>query len=245
MSHWGELCASNVILLILLNLELNKNKIKNKRINKNELLNFGPLHIDLLSIIYGSLLGDCHGEKRKNGTGTRFSFYQEGSHEDYLLYLHKLISNLGYCNSNIPKIQTRLGNKGKLRKIIRFSTWTYDIFNPIYDKWYINKKKILPNDIDIYLTPLALAIWIMDDGGKLNNGLKIASNNFNYNEHLILINILKNKYNLDVSIIKSGYKNQYNLYFNTNSMSNLINIVKPYIHPSMKYKLITKLNPNF
>ena len=60
-----------------------------------------------------------------------------------------------------------------------------------------------------------------------------------------IINILKNKYNLDVSIIKSGYKNQYNLYFNTNSMSNLINIVKPYIHPSMKYKLITKLNPNF
>jgi LAGLIDADG DNA endonuclease family protein len=52
----------------------------------------GPHNKDVLSIIFGSLLGDSHGEKRLKGLGTRFSFSQEDSHVEYLLYLHKHIS---------------------------------------------------------------------------------------------------------------------------------------------------------
>jgi ubiquinol-cytochrome c reductase cytochrome b subunit len=76
----------------------------------------------ILEIIYGTLLGDGHAEKRKNGKGTRITFYQESSHDDYLLYLHSIVANLGYCNTNIPKIFTRLSKNGKIRKVIRFST---------------------------------------------------------------------------------------------------------------------------
>jgi ubiquinol-cytochrome c reductase cytochrome b subunit len=82
----------------------------------------GPYNNDIISIIYGSLLGDAFAERRKGGKGTRICFYQEGSHKDYLLYLHSLIANLGYCNTNIPKIKPRLGVNGKIRYIIRFST---------------------------------------------------------------------------------------------------------------------------
>ena len=80
----------------------------------------GPHNIDILSIIIGTLLGDGHAEKRANGT--RISFYQEGSHKDYLLWLHYLISQKGYCNSTEPKIQTRLGVNDKIRYVIRFKT---------------------------------------------------------------------------------------------------------------------------
>jgi len=79
----------------------------------------GPHNIDILSIIFGSLLGDAHAEKRRSGT--RFIFYQEGSHKEYLLFLHKIISELGYSNTKIPILTNRL-SKGKIRKIIRFST---------------------------------------------------------------------------------------------------------------------------
>ena len=88
--------------------------MKDKRI----LLRVGSI----IEIIYGSLLGDAHAERRKESKGTRITFYQEGSHDDYLLYLHSLIANLGFCNTNVPKITTRLSKNGKLRKIIRFST---------------------------------------------------------------------------------------------------------------------------
>jgi hypothetical protein len=40
------------------------------------------------------------------------------------------------------------------------------------------KKEIIPNNLDMYLTPLALAIWFMDDGSKSGKGAKIATNCF-------------------------------------------------------------------
>ena len=69
------------------------------------------------------------------------------------------------------------------------------------------------------------------------SGLKIATNNFSYEEVLFLADILRKKYNLKVSVLKSGVLSQYVLYISKSSMNNLIEIVKPYFHPSMYYKL--------
>lgn len=76
----------------------------------------------------------------------------------------------------------------------------------------------------------------MDDGGKINNSLKLATNSFKYNELLYLINILYNKYNIKATIHKTGRVNQYNIYILKESMPILAEIVKPHIIPSMKYK---------
>lgn len=247
MSHWGIVIfsASNVFNTYILiyyytnYINISDNNIIIKKSNKRSLNynKFNPLNIDILSIIYGSLLGDSHAEKRKQGKGTRISFYQENTHTDYLLYLHNLISSLGYCNETIPKITTRLGKNGKLRKIIRFHTWTYVGFNYIHNEWYKNNKKVLPKSIENYLTPLALSIWIMDDGSKASKGLKLCTNSFSYNEVLFLIEILYKKYKLKASIQKSGIKDQYVIYIWKESMPLLMSIVSPYIIPSMKYKL--------
>lgn len=235
MSHWGYFIALNILIIINILYCKLKDTEDIKLLNKlnKQLVTFTPLHSDMISIIFGSLLGDGHGEKRFKKT--RFSFYQEGSHNEYVLYLHNIISKLGYCSINIPTIKTRLGNKGKLRKIIRFHTWSLDQFNWIYDLWYLGKKRVLPINIEKYLTPLALAIWIMDDGGRIQDALKIATNNFTLKECVILKNILINKYKLKVSIQSAG-KNQYLIYIYKESIPLLYSIVKPYIIPSMKYK---------
>jgi ubiquinol-cytochrome c reductase cytochrome b subunit len=197
----------------------------------------GPHNKDVLSIIFGSLLGDAHGEKRLKGLGTRISFFQEDVHIEYLLYLHKMLSDLGYCNPKVPVATTRLGAKGKIRKIIRFSTWTYTSFNWIYDLWYKDKIKCVPECIGQYLTPLALAIWIMDDGAKVGKGLKFSSNSFTYNECLILVKTLNDNFNIKASIQSAGSNNQYIIYIWKESMNDLVNIVSPYIIPEMKYKI--------
>ena len=198
----------------------------------------GPHNIDVISVIFGSLLGDGDAEKRLKGVGTRISFFQEASHVDYLLYLHKFFSELGYCNYKMPVITTRLGVKGKVRKIIRFHTWTYTSFNWIHDLWYENNIKRVPECIGKYLTPLALAIWIMDDGSKIGNSLKLSTNTFTYNECLILIKALNDNFNIKATIQLTGGKDQYVIYILKQSMTNLREIISPYIIPSMKYKII-------
>jgi len=197
----------------------------------------GPHNIDILSILFGSLLGDGHAERRIKGNGTRISFYQEASHVSYLLWLHSLLAELGYCNSNKPNVRTRLGNKGIVRKVIRFSTWSYMSLNWVHDLWYVDKVKFVPSIIGKYLTPLALAIWIMDDGGKLGSGLKLATNSFSYSDCMLLTKVLYDNFKIKATIQKAGVPNQYHIYIWQESMSLLREIVLPYIHPSMKYKI--------
>lgn len=95
----------------------------------------------------------------------------------------------------------------------------------------------MPKCIDQYLTPLALAIWIMNDGAKVDKGLKLNTNYFSYNDCL-LFKALNNNFNIKASIQSTGKKDQYLIYIWTESMTDLINIVSPYIIPEMKYKLI-------
>lgn len=202
----------------------------------------GPHNIDVISILIGSLLGDATMEK--DGNGSRFAFYQEKSHGEYLLWLHKTLFELGYCTSVIPSISSRVGVNDNIRYYYRFRTFTYSSFNWIYDSFYLNNSnnkriKFVPSFIEEFLSPLALAVWIMDDGTKLKNkGIKFCTNSFTLQEVQFLANCLKNKYSFNTSIHKTGAINQYNIYITKESSLELAKIVKPYIHDTMLYKII-------
>lgn len=226
LNHFHDIC-----IMIMPLLTTGKNKIKG--INR-----IGPHDISIYSIIFGSLLGDAHAERRKGGVGTRISFYQESTHVTYLLWLHNQLASKGYCHENLPVITTRLGKKGVVRKIVRFHTWTYTSFNQIHDLWYIDNKKKVPECIGKYLTPLALAIWIMDDGAKVSKGLKLCTNSYTYSECLLLVRILYENFNLKATVQSAGVKNQYIIYIWKESIPVLRNIISPYIIPEMKYKII-------
>ena len=78
----------------------------------------------------------------------------------------------------------------------------------------------------------------MDDGTSFKNkGFKFSTNSFTLKEVQKLASILKTKYNLDTTIHKSGLNNQYNIYVPKTSFIFLREIVKPYFHPTMLYKL--------
>jgi ubiquinol-cytochrome c reductase cytochrome b subunit len=197
----------------------------------------GPHNLEILSIIYGTLLGDSHAERRVNGNGTRFSFYQEANHAEYLLWLYGKFANQGYCNPITPKIQTRLSKGGKLRNTIRFHTFTYSSFNYVHEDWYLNGAKIVPCNIENYLTPLALAVWIMDDGSRAGSGLKLSTNSFTFEDTTRLVIILNKLYGIKSSVQSAGHLNQYIIYIWSESMLKLRQLVKPYMVSSMFYKL--------
>lgn len=77
----------------------------------------------------------------------------------------------------------------------------------------------------------------MDDGSRINNTVRIATNCFSYEEIEFLSTVLYNKYNLKSNPQSSGKDKGYILYFSSSSMVDLSNIVKPFMLPSMYYKL--------
>ena len=106
------------------------------------------------------------------------------------MWLHNIVSNLGYCNPIEPKIQKRLGQKGVVRNVVRFNTWTYSSFNWIHELWYQDKIKVVPYNIGDYFTPIALAFWLMEGGFKSGSSLTLATNSFTFSECLQLVKVL-------------------------------------------------------
>src|SRR6267142_934072 len=68
-------------LLLITPISLNTNKPKVSRLISK--YRVGPHNKDIISIIFGSLLGEGQGEKRLLGVGTSFSFYQKSVHNNF------------------------------------------------------------------------------------------------------------------------------------------------------------------
>jgi ubiquinol-cytochrome c reductase cytochrome b subunit len=243
MSLWGALYKPQIyyIYLICLFLLLITPIYINKEFKINRckgISRIGPHDQIIISIIFGSLLANAQGQKGSFfWQGTKFYFCQKGVYVKYTFFLYLLLSEFGYCNSNLPLITTKLSNKGKIQKVIKFTTLNYTSFNWIYDLWYNNNIKHVPKSIEKYLTPLALAIWIMFSGGKVNKEFKINMFLFSYDDCLLLIKALKNNFNIKAYIQSSGNKDQYMICICKESMTNLKIIVSPFFIPYLKYKL--------
>ena len=97
--------------------------------------------------------------------------------------------------------------------------------------------KFVPLNIEEFLTPLALAIWFMDDGSSLGKGARIATNCFTLEEISFLCEVLKKKYDITATPCKSGANKGYIIYIHKKSMELFYAIIKPYLLTSMYYKL--------
>jgi hypothetical protein len=77
----------------------------------------------------------------------------------------------------------------------------------------------------------------MGDGSSLNKGAKIATNCFTFEEVNLLCKVLQNKYNIIATPNKCRKDKGYIIYIHTNSIELFSYIIKPYLLPSLYYKL--------
>ena len=77
----------------------------------------------------------------------------------------------------------------------------------------------------------------MDDGSWANPGIRISTYNFSIDETEFLKFLLKKLYNLNCTIQTLKDSTQFSIYIKKESVPKLIEIVLPYIHFSMYYKL--------
>lgn len=105
----------------------------------------------------------------------------------------------------------------------------------IREDFYENKKKKVPFNIGEYLSPLAIAVWIIGDGHFTGHGLLLYTNSFSYEDVFFLRETIIRKFDWKLSIRK---KNQYFLlYVHAESLPNVASVVGPFMEHSMKYKL--------
>ena len=203
----------------------------------------GPHNEDVYSVLVGAILGDCFangattacGERTLSG-GVRFIFKRSVKHQEYLFWLFDFFRTRGYCSNNLPvKVVSSQKFGDKFHDCYRFNTYAFSSLLDLYKLFYNSKKKVIPNNIEELLTPLALAIWIMDDGTFKSPGLIIATNCFTKQEVELLKKALENKFNIKSCLQKNNVN--YQLYIKAESLFLLKKLVLPYVVPSLRYKL--------
>lgn len=197
----------------------------------------GPHNIDVISILVGLLLGDGYLNNR-SGEGARMAIKQSITHKEYLFSLYEFFYNRGYCTSLLPRLYTRsIKGKDKNYYGFEFNTFTFRSLVWLHTLFYKKGKKVIPSNISELLTPLALAIWISDDGGWVGSGVRIAANSFTLEEIQLLSEVLKTKFDLDCTIQNISIENKYAIYIKKISILKLRNLISPYLHETMYYKL--------
>lgn len=120
----------------------------------------------------------------------------------------------------------------------QFASRTHPEFTKIANLFYRNTKKFVPKTIDRMLTPLALAVWVMDDGTRNGNGLCLQTNAFSTHDVEILKKALKTRFEIETSMYRN--KRKYILYIPVREMNKLRTLIMPHLLPMFHYKVLPR-----
>lgn len=182
------------------------------------------LNSDQYQICLGSYLGDGHVDKMSKFFTYRLQLTQGIKQQDY--FLSKIVAfNLDY----------RIIKSGYTQELSVLATNPTPVFalrNNIFD--------CVLSDI----SPLGLAIWYQDDG-TLSSGRYpiICTASFSLEEANKLTSMLKTRFNLEAISYKDKKGYTY-IRFGRESGIKFLELVSPYMHPSMQYKTPIDISNN-
>jgi hypothetical protein len=195
--------------------------------NRYDLLN---IKNDLIQLIVSSLLGDgsfTKPHKEASKLSIAHSVKQKELIEFKLSILKKYNLDGQLCYN---KIYNNRYKKGYVEEY-RFKSKSHPIFKIIRDLFYINNKKIVSKNFIRLLDYQGLALFYMDDGNVTNHSFQLNVQSFDEKSKNIIRAKLR-QFGIKTTIHKQGQ-----IYILSESRDLFINIIKPYILPSMKYKL--------
>lgn len=196
------------------------------------------------NILVGSLLGDGSLRIMRECRFPAFSVSHGESQKDYVFWKFEKLKK---WVRTPPWREERIYHKDKSRKTFswRFQTLSNKIFLDLYKVFYKNGKKIIPKNIELLLkdSPLALSVWLMDDGNKNHQAVFLNTQSFSFDEQYKLAEALNHVYGFNVTVnkhSKSKGKQLYRIRINTRSVEKLTYVIKDHLLPNFYYKI-----PNF
>lgn len=189
------------------------------------------------SVLIGLLLSDgwLIYANRNTSINPRLGFKQSLNKFSYFFHVFNVFSP--FCMS-LPSLVVGQ-RKLTTTYALNFFTRSLPCLIPLHKIFYCNSLKIVPEDIFNLLDPIALSHWICGDGSVRSLGLILCTDSYTLKDVIRLMNVLIIRYELHCTLrlIKNINSNKYRIYIKQTSMDKLKNIVEPYMHISMLYKI--------
>jgi hypothetical protein len=188
----------------------------------------------------GLMLGDASLQTQNGGKSYRLKFEWGEKNKAYLDHVYNLFDDWVLSS---PHRKERINSNGNLVVNWGFQTISHKAFNYLQELFLSNNKKgISKSLVKNYLTPIGLAYWFMDDGGKLdynknskNKSVVLNTHSFSDLEVEDMANDLSNKFNFSCDIRSN--KGKKIIIINSISYTIFIDLIDPYIIPEMRNKL--------
>jgi hypothetical protein len=199
-------------------------KLQRESLKHGKHVNVSPKQLEIL---IGHLLGD--GSFRRNSVNATGKISQGIAQLEYTKWkvqeLKPLCSDVVIYTRKTIDVRT-----GLYYTSAEASIYANPELNWVYDMFYGKGYKELNSSLLMYVTPISLAVWFMDDGyiGK-EGSYCIATNSFK--ERDVLKSIFK-KFGIEITIHKIGVT-----YIPRKYGQKFANLISPFIIPSMWYKL--------
>lgn len=187
-------------------------------------------------VLVGTLLGDGCLETINSGRTYRLKIEHYLKQKEYLNWKYEIFKPWVLTP---PRIRRKL-SYGAERDYYSLSTLSHSAFRFYGQQFYGSGKKSIPKVIHKLLTPLALAVWFMDDGSIKSNhhkALVIHAQSFSQDDLQKMINVLEKKFGVKAKLRKRRDGSGFVLYILSETIEKFVKLVKPYILPSLSYKL--------
>jgi len=194
-------------------------------------------------VVLGSLMGDGNLSPNRQGrNGARFRLGHGAKQAEYLEWKTTLMGNIGHSVSENAK-GARFVDFTPLPELAELQRAVY----------LGDGKKFLSEEYLKALTPLALAIWYMDDGSftvrskglqqRTEGGsgrIEICVEAMSEGSRMRLRDYLRDAHGLAVRLRVAGAAGKAVLVFSTAATTKFQEMVAPYMAPSMEYKLLPR-----
>ncbi len=201
-----------------------------------------------VQVVLGSLMGDGNlSPSRRGRPGTRFRMGHGSQQAEYLDWKVSLLGNIQHSR--------RVNAKGAVSADFAPLPELAELYDTVY---FGDGKKHITWEYLKSLTPLALAIWYMDDGGfavrpegaqeRAAGGagrIEICVEAMSPGSRDRLVQYLRDTHKLDVRLASRGARQASVLQFSTAASEKFQRIVAPYVHPSMEHKLLPRFRGQF
>ena len=187
-------------------------------------------------IIVGTVLGD--GCLERNGSNVRLKIDHSSSQRALVDWKFKELHEL---EPFAPRIVERWDRRtGQKHVNYRFTTRTVPVLNGFHRIFYgFGREKRVPDSMrDLLSSPLSLAVWYMDDGGRRSDcgSGYLNTNAFSVADVEVLKECLRTNFGIESKTHFAAGKPR--IYVPVSQFGRFCRLIKPHVISEMEYKLL-------
>ncbi|MBW3661856.1 MAG: intein-containing recombinase RecA [Actinobacteria bacterium] len=197
-------------------------------------------------VVLGTLMGDGALSPSQSGRAARLRWGHGAAQAEYADWKASLFGNINVSRSTNAK------------GAVFYDGQPLAELADLRDAVYFGNGKVLSHDYLKRLTPLSLALWYMDDAtftlrskgiqGRTRGGsgrVEICVQAIEATSRVRLQEYLRDTWGIEAKLTRRGKRQMHYLVFSRDETDKLQELVAPYIHPSMDYKLLPRFRGRF